>query len=107
MHALLPGQVHPRQVRPVVQHLDRTPGHARPGPDPQMRPGLRLPLPQCHPGNPRSMISSIPAVLPAITAASSGSPPRNPPTRASTEECAPVSVSVTTLAWGTPPHVIR
>ena len=48
------------------------------------------------------MITSIPAALPAIAIASSGSPPLNPPTRASIEECVPVSVSVTTLAWGNP-----
>ena len=50
MRALLPGQVHPRQVRPVVQDLDRAAGHARPCPDQQMRPGLRIRLPQRHPG---------------------------------------------------------
>ena len=49
------------------------------------------------------MITSIPAALPAIATASSGSPPRNPPTLASTGECVPVSVNVTTLAWGNPP----
>ena len=38
MRALLPGQVHPRQVRPVVQDLHRAAGHARPCPDQQMRP---------------------------------------------------------------------
>ena len=48
------------------------------------------------------MITSIPAALPAIAIASSGSPPPYPPTRASIEECVPVSVSVTTLAWGNP-----
>ena len=48
------------------------------------------------------MITSIPAALPAIAIASSGSPPRNPPTRAPIEACIPVSVSVTTLAWGNP-----
>src|SRR6266699_1189646 len=54
------------------------------------------------PGKPRSMITSIPAALPAIAIASSGSPPRNPPTLASIDECVPVSVNVTTLAWGEP-----
>ncbi len=54
------------------------------------------------PGKPRSMITSIPAALPAIAIASSGSPARNPPTLASIDECVPVSVSVTTLAWGNP-----
>src|SRR5260370_23149992 len=49
MRALLPGQVHPRQVRPVVQDLHRAAGHARPCPDQQMRPGLRIGLPQRHP----------------------------------------------------------
>src|SRR6267143_32930 len=39
MRALLPGQVHPRQVRPVVQDLDRAAGQARPRPDQQMCPG--------------------------------------------------------------------
>ncbi len=48
------------------------------------------------------MITSIPAALPAIAIASSGSPARNPPTLASIEECVPVSVNVTTLAWGNP-----
>jgi hypothetical protein len=48
------------------------------------------------------MITSIPAALPAIAIASSGSPARNPPTLASIYECVPVSVNVTTLAWGTP-----
>ena len=48
------------------------------------------------------MITSIPAALRAIATASSGSPPRNPPTLASIDECVPVSVSVTTLAWGNP-----
>jgi hypothetical protein len=48
------------------------------------------------------MITSIPAAPGAIAIASSGSPPRNPPTRASTEECVPVSVSVTTRACGNP-----
>ena len=48
------------------------------------------------------MITSIPAALPAIAIASSGSPPRNPPTLASIDECVPVSVRVTTLAWGNP-----
>ena len=48
------------------------------------------------------MITSIPAALPAIAIASSGSPPLNPPTRASIEACVPVSVNVTTLAWGNP-----
>jgi hypothetical protein len=48
------------------------------------------------------MITSIPAALPAIAIASSGSPPLNPPTLASIGECVPVSVSVTTLAWGNP-----
>ena len=48
------------------------------------------------------MITSIPAARPAIATASSCSPAQYPPTRASTEECVPVSVSVTTLAWGNP-----
>ena len=48
------------------------------------------------------MITSIPAALRAIAIASSGSPPLNPPTLASIDECVPVSVSVTTLAWGNP-----
>ena len=48
------------------------------------------------------MITSIPAALPAIAVASSGSPVRNPPTLAPVEECVPVSVNVTTLAWGNP-----
>jgi hypothetical protein len=48
------------------------------------------------------MITSIPAALPAIATASPGSPPQYPPTRAPAEECVPVSVSVTTLAWGNP-----
>ncbi len=48
------------------------------------------------------MITSIPAALPAIATASSCSPAQYPPTRASTGECVPVSVSVTTLAWGNP-----
>jgi hypothetical protein len=48
------------------------------------------------------MITSIPAALPAIAIASSGSPPRNPPTLASIDECVPVSVNVTTLACGNP-----
>ena len=50
MRALLPGQVHPRQVRPVVQDLHRAAGHAGPRPDQQVRPGLRIGLPQRHPG---------------------------------------------------------
>src|SRR5438094_10596977 len=102
MRALLPGQVHPRQVRPVVQDLHRAAGHARPCPDQQMRLSLRIRLPQHHPGKPRSMITSIPAALPAIAIASADSPPRNPPTLASIDECVPVSVNVTTLAWGNP-----
>ena len=48
------------------------------------------------------MITSIPAAPPAIAMASSGSPPLKAPTRASIEECVPVSVSVTTRAWGNP-----
>ena len=48
------------------------------------------------------MITSIPAARPAIAIASSGSAPRNPPTLASIEACVPVSVNVTTLAWGNP-----
>ena len=50
MRALLPGQVHPRQVRPVSQDRHRAAGHAGPCPDQQMRPGLRICLPQRHPG---------------------------------------------------------
>ena len=50
MRALLPGQVHPRQVRPVLQDLHRAAGHAGPCPDQQVRPGLRIRLPQRHPG---------------------------------------------------------
>ena len=48
------------------------------------------------------MITSIPAALPASATASSCSPVQYPPTLASTEECVPASVSVTTLAWGNP-----
>jgi hypothetical protein len=94
--ALLPGQVHPRQVRPVVEDLHQAARHARPCPDQQMHPGLRIRFPQRHPGEAPSMITSIPAALPAIAIASSGSPPRNPPTLASIDEWVPVSVNVTT-----------
>jgi hypothetical protein len=48
------------------------------------------------------MMTSIPAALGAIAVASSGSPPLNPPTRASIDACVPASVSVTTLACGNP-----
>jgi hypothetical protein len=48
------------------------------------------------------MITTIPAAPPAIAAASSCSPEQYPPTLASTEECVPVSVSVTTRARGNP-----
>jgi hypothetical protein len=96
MRALLRGQVHPRQVRPVVEDPPPGGGPRSTVPDQQMRPGLRIRFPQRHPGEAPSMITSIPAALPAIAIASSGSPPRNPPTLASIDECVPVSVNVTT-----------
>lgn len=43
---LLPGQVHPGQVGPVRQVLDRPGGHAGPRPDQQMGPGLGICAPQ-------------------------------------------------------------
>ena len=43
---LLPGQVHPGQVGPVRQVLDRPGGHAGPRPDQQMGPGPGIRAPQ-------------------------------------------------------------
>ena len=43
---LLPGQVHPGQVGPIRQVLDRPGGHAGPRPDQQMGPGPGIHAPQ-------------------------------------------------------------
>ena len=48
------------------------------------------------------MITSIPAAEPAISIASSGSPPLNPPIRASILACVPHSLNVTTRTCGNP-----
>src|SRR5258708_2233612 len=119
MRALLPGQVHPRQVRPVLQDLDRAGGHAGACPDQQVRPGPRVRLPQRHPGkppgpdhhppgpapphpDPHPRPPGPPARRPPPAPPGPPPPPQNPPTRASTDACVPVSVSVTPLAWGNP-----
>ena len=80
---LLPGQIHPGQVRPVRQVFDQ-PGQPRrtaPGSADGHRP--RYTRHQATPGSPLSMITSIPAAEGASLIASSGSPQQTPSTAAS------------------------